>query len=344
MQALYSILFRCLIVVFVFLTWEISAETINAAPSPIIGIPVEFLVLGEFAQRSVSPDRMLVASSSPNATQLCSPMRPGNYDRYHLPPTTNLPKDISFATDWIQHPTGGWYGQQIMDACRMQADGFLTWHGKAAVRVEVQPKDDPLALNANSERSEMMMMQDANGNPIKENKTSGIQYYATSYYFPATWRGEQMPWSSFAPTNCSTGDQTQCNSWSFVLQFYGWGALSAAATIVQGPERYAFNNSQFSDGGHIALGKWTDLVFMVNWNTGAYTVWRRDQDQMSFIQVLNGVTPPPSGDVYVKQGLYRGGNVGGRTDVLWIGPTARGLNFSSVEQQSFGTNNGPGNC
>ena len=206
MQTVYSFLFGSLVAVFVLLACEIPAETMAAATSFIIGTPVES-VLGKSGHRSVPPKVMLVSSSSPNATQLCSPVRPGQYDRYHLPPTINLPKDVSFATDWIEHPTGGWYGQQIMDACRMQADGFLTWHGKAAVRVEVQPKDDPLALNANSERSEMMMMQDANGNPIKENRTSGIQYYATSYYFPATWRGEQMPWSSFAPTNCSTGDQ-----------------------------------------------------------------------------------------------------------------------------------------
>src|SRR5262249_25726182 len=32
-------------------------------------------------------------------------------------------------------------------------------------------------------------------------------------------------------------------------------------------------------------------------------------------------------DFYVKQGLYRGGNVGGRTDVFWIGPTARGTSL-----------------
>jgi hypothetical protein len=177
---------------------------------------------------------------------------------------------------------------------------------------------------------------------IKENKKTGMRYYATSYYFPPTWHGEQLPWSAFAPTNCAMGDQNQCNSWSFVMQFYGWGALSAAASTVGGPERYSFNGSQFSDGGLIALGKWTDLMFMIAWDTGAYTVWRRDQGETSFIQVLSGVAQPPSGDVYIKQGLYRGGNVGGRTDVLWIGPTARGSSFSAVERQAFGTDDGQG--
>ena len=223
----------------------------------------------------------------------------------------------------------------------MRPDGFLTWHGKSAVRVEVQPKDDPLALKANSERAEMLMMQDKNGSPIKENRTSGVQYYATSYYFPTTWHGEQLPWSALAPVDCSKGDPNKCNSWSFVMQFYPWGGLSAAATSVRGPERYAFNGSMFTDGGLIALGKWTDLVFRVDWQTGAYTVWRRDQGRTTFAQVLTGIKPVTD-DVYIKQGLYRGGNVNGRTDVLWIGPTARGDTFSAVEQQAFGTNSGHG--
>jgi hypothetical protein len=43
----------------------------------------------------------------------------------------------------------------------------------------------------------------------------------------------------------------------------------------------------------------------------------------------------------MKQGLYRGGNVDGRTDVYWVGPTVRGGTFSAVEQAAFGTQVGP---
>jgi hypothetical protein len=56
----------------------------------------------------------------------------------------------------------------------------MTWHAKTVVRVEVQPNDDPLAINANSERAEMLVMQDARGDALKENAGSGTQYYATS--------------------------------------------------------------------------------------------------------------------------------------------------------------------
>jgi hypothetical protein len=167
-------------------------------------------------------------ASVQNASKRCRPVRPGTHESYHWPPITKLPDGISFATNWTQVPTGGWSGQQVMDSCRMQADGFLTWHGKAAVRVEVQPNDDPLALHANSERAEMLLMQDAKRQEIRENIGSGTQYYATSYYFPASWQGQQLPWSAFAPIDCSAGNQNKCNSWSFVWQFYGWEGMSAA--------------------------------------------------------------------------------------------------------------------
>jgi hypothetical protein len=279
--------------------------------------------------------------TTPNDSKKCSPVKPGSHESYRLPPAKNLPEGISFTTDWAEIPTGGWAGQQAMDSCRMQRDGYVTWHGKVAVRVEVQPTDDPLDSHANSERAEVLFMQDANGKVIKENSASGTQYYATSYYFPTTWQGQQLPWFAFAPIDCLGDGQNICNSWSFVWQFFGWGGMSAARTAVNGPEHYLFNGSRFTDGGLIKLGKWTDFVFMVDWGTGSYTVWRRDEGQTTFTQVLVGKTAVPSGrEVYAKQGLYRGGNVGGRTDVLWIGPTARGASFSAVERQAFGTDNG----
>jgi hypothetical protein len=276
------------------------------------------------------------------ASPACTPVAPGSHELYRLPPAGKLADGVSFASDWTQRATGGWFGAQIMDGCRMRPDGTTTWHGKAAVRVEVQPNDDPLALNSNSERAEMLVMQDAKGGQLKENAGSGTQYYATSYYFPPTWQGQQLPWSAFAPINCSR-DQNQCNSWSFVWQFYGWGGLSAAQTAMRGPEQYLFNNVRFSTRSPLTLGKWTDLVFMVDWRTGGYRVWRRDEGEKQFARVLSGMTPIlPGREIYIKQGLYRGGNVAGRTDVLWVGPTARGTSFAAVEGQAFATAEGAG--
>lgn len=291
---------------------------------------------GAFAQSGVATRE----SFELNTSTKCRPEASGYHGVYHLPPGTKLPANVSFATNWTDIRTGGWFGQQAMDSCRIQPDGFLTWHGKVAVRIEVQPGDDPLDLRANSERAEMLGMQGADGVEIRESAKAGTQYYATSYFFPKTWQGQQLPWSAFSPINCAAGNQSACNSWSIVWQFYGWGALTAGQLSVNGPQRYLFNNLSLADGGLIKAGKWTDFVFMVNWASGAYTVWRRDEGQTKFSQVLRGQSPVHR-DVYVKQGLYRGGNVAGRTDVLWVGPTARGSSFSAVEQEAFGTDDGP---
>jgi hypothetical protein len=281
----------------------------------------------------------------PDASKACPPAAPGPHERYRLPPPSQLPEGVSFATDWTRNSTGGWGGEQVMDRCRFKPDGFLTWHGKPAVRLEVQPHDDPLALKANSERAEMLQMQDVRGRALSENSGSGVQYYATSYYFPATWGGQQLRWSAFAPADCAAGDQNQCNSWSTIWQFYPWTGMTAGQLVLNGVQQYQFfgkslTSNSLTNGSRIALGRWTDFVFRVDWTTGDYAVWRRDEGETAFAQVLTGRSALPFRNVYVKQGLYRGGNVNGRTDVLWIGPTARGTSFAAVERQAFGTDAG----
>jgi hypothetical protein len=239
-----------------------------------------------------------------------------------------------------------------MDACRMHPDGVVTWHGKAAVRVEVDPKDDPLNLGENTERSEMAFLQDATGTQINETSASGVVYYATSYYLPLSWSGTNYPWSVFErggstwpgnqSTNCAANNGIDCSSWSLIMQFYGWGVLSAASTDVGVPERLYFDlGTQRLDLGAAALGAWTDLVFRIDWGAGDLTIWRRDQAQPQFAQATHAVGAAPTAAIYEKQGLYRGGTVNGRVDVLWIGPSARGASFAAVEHSAFGTSVGP---
>jgi hypothetical protein len=275
----------------------------------------------------VSPLRAAV----PDAAPQCLAVAAGDHEQYRLPSIAHPAAGLSSQIDWGQIPaTGGWYGAQVMDSCRYHADGFQTWHGKAAARVEVQPGDDPLNLGEGTERSEMAFLQDSTGKQINETSTSGSVYYATSYFFPATWDGTFIRGNS--------------NSWSFVLQFYGWQGFAAGRGYDADPaaQKYWFGgiSARFSDGGNIIKGKWTDFVFMVNWGTRRLTVWRRDEGQTAFTQVLDTTGPAFSGSIYMKQGLYRGGDVGGRTDVLWVGPTARGPTFSAVEMAAFGTGNG----
>jgi hypothetical protein len=264
-----------------------------------------------------------------NTGKACPAVTPGDHETYGLPATTGLPTGVSAMTNWTQNPgSGGWNGRQVMDACRYQADpgGFATWHGLASARVEVNPGDDPLALGQGSERAELLNLQNAMG-PVVEG--TGTVYYATSYYFPSSWDGTFLH-----------GDS---NSWSFVMQFYPLGGLAAGRHDTAAPQIYGFASFTFSDGGAILLGKWTDFVSMIDWSVGHVVWWRRDEGQSAFTKVIDGTDQAFLGatGVYVKQGLYRGGDVSGRTDVLWIGPTVRGDSFSAVEQAAFTTNVGP---
>jgi hypothetical protein len=257
-----------------------------------------------------------------------------------LPPPPAAGADVSFLTDWARIPAGGGFNRtQIMDPCRIHPDG-QTAHSMPAVRVEVRPGDDPLALGANSERAEVLTMQNASGT-IQETAASGTQYYATSYFFPTTWDGTFLRGNS--------------NSWSFVMQFHGTGSalpggLTAGRHTVGGPQIYQLQGvGQTYDlsNGTISLGRWTDFVFVYAWAataTGHITVFRRDQGQPKFTQVLdvaNVVTMPSATESYYwKQGLYRGGDVGTRIDVFWMGPTARAASFAAAEMAAFGTSKG----
>lgn len=302
------------------------------------------------------------AGASLETASICPHVVAGDYEQYRLPPTTGLPAGVTALTDWAQHPAhGGWYGAQQMDDCRYRADpgGFKTWHGKLSARLEVNPGDDPLNLGENSERTECLTEQDATGTQFNEGPSSGTQYYATSYYFSKSWAATFYPYSVFetggtswpgnVSTDCSSAGSL-CNSWSLVLQFHGpgggspWAVLAVGSTAPGQPQKMWLAGSktvQFSDGGQLVQGAWIDLVIEIAWNSAAITIWRRNEGKTNFTQVVSTTFPAAVTGTYMKQGVYRGGNVNGRTDVLWVGPTARGSSFAAVEQAAFGTNAGP---
>ncbi len=292
---------------------------------------------------------------TPACSELSTPPS-SDVSHYDLPAPSTLPAGVSFTTDWTNLTQGGGFQwAQVIDGCRVHTDpDVVTSHAMPAVRVEVRPNDDPLAASGNSERAEIAQMQSTNG-VINESTSSGTQYYAFSYLFPTSWAGTQYlygpfetpgpAWPNGTVADCSSGNAEQCNSWSFVMQFYGWAALSAARSrAVGGPQTYVLTvngtDYAFADGGSMALGAWTDFVMQVTWGTGAFTLWRRDAGTSRFTQVVSGTETPPSGSTMFKHGLYRGANVNGRTDIFWLGPVARGTSFAAVENSAFGTDDG----
>jgi hypothetical protein len=271
---------------------------------------------------------------APNASRTCFDTS-ATTEQYHLPAPTSLAPEVTFLSDWPnQAIAGGFDGIQAMDGCRYQLDAsFHTWHGGPAVRVEVDPGDNPIPTSG--ERAEVLTMQDGQGNDFLESSASGLQFFATSYFFPSTWDGTFL--------------QGDGDSWSAVMQFHPSGAdgyfagIQAGRRDVAAPQTlYYSSGPTLSELGPIGLGQWVDLVFQMSFATGELHIYRRDQGQAKFAEVLamTDTTMTSPSTTYFKQGLYRGPDVNGRTDVLWIGPSARGASFSAVEQAGFGTNDG----
>jgi len=257
-------------------------------------------------------------------------------ESYKQPRNASLPSGISFLTDWINLARAGGFGAyQVMDSCRMKYDpSFSTWHGLASVRVEVNPGDDP--ISSGGERSEVLWMKDQAG-IMFESQTSGRVYFGMSYFFPVDFDGEVL--------------RGNPNSWSIIMQLHPgsgngpFGVFVAGQREPTGPHRFWWTSGQqynFSDGGNIELGKWVDFIFDMNFNTGAFKIYRRNEGETSFRAVVDANDPTlvNAQGSYFKQGLYRGEDVRGRTDVIWMGPTARGNSFLAVEQAAFGTRKG----
>ena len=258
-------------------------------------------------------------------------------EAYRLPAPTSLPTGVSFLSDWENRVrAGGFGGVQAMDGCRMAHDPiFSTWHGLATVRVEVNPGDDP--ISSGGERSEVIFMQTPSGEIIEESRSSGRVYFATSYYFPDDWEGTVL--------------RGNPESWSAVLQFHPGGGSGLFAILMAGVREQQDGqrlfwtsenlDTRYLDDPAIRLGEWVDLVFDMDFSAAQIRIYRRNQNETTFRLVMDESEPAMrSGTTHMKQGLYRGSDVGGRTDVLWIGPTSRGESFAAVEMASFGTNNG----
>lgn len=256
---------------------------------------------------------------------------------HYSQPVSPAVNGVSFLSNWSAEPlAGGFQGIQAVDPCRYQLDPkFSTWHGKPATRIEVNPGDDP--LNLGTERAEALSMQTSAGAEIIESAPSGTQYFAFSWYFPTNWDATFLK---------GDGD-----SWSFITQFHGSsdvaGGLAIGRRTTTDKQHLWYDlgstgEAAFSDGGEITLGQWIDLVMEVDFKAGHLTMYRRNQGQTKFASVIDVAYPDAASvaGIYFKQGLYRGPDVNGRTDVFWIGQTARGTSFASVESATFGTSDG----
>jgi hypothetical protein len=254
---------------------------------------------------------------------------------------------VSFSGDWEDGLTGpgNWRSLQIVDSDRFQRVTEPVRQGQYALRVEVRPGDDP--IHSSGERAEALVMLDAAGQRLNESVFSGTQYYAFSVRLDADW---QMP------------EASKRGRWAIIFQLHGPDALKASpALAVRVHEQFELSlhsgdldsktdslrwqSYSFSDGS-LNRGNWVDLVLRITFAadfTGAVQVWRRDEGEHSFREVLSLEDVPTLhyrssqgtvGEHYWKHGLYRSKQTT-LTNVLWLDGLTRGDSFEAVVCAAF---------
>lgn len=262
----------------------------------------------------------------------------------------HLFSQVSFSGGWENGITGNgnWIKVQQVASDRFQRVTNPVRQGQYSVRVEVRPGDDP--ISSSGERAEVVNMTDAGGNPIYENESSGTQYYAFSFRLDPTWK---------PPAKDVNG-----RAWALIFQLHGPDALgtspSITVSIQKGIEIFIHAGNLDSPSGSVQntfyplsdstlnIGKWVDLVLKIKFAkdfTGAVTVWRRNEGQANFLQVLDKTNIPTLqykvsqggvGNHYWKHGLYRSKQTGTITNILWLDGMTRGNTYNDVVCTAFG--------
>ncbi len=194
-------------------------------------------------------------------------------------------------------------------------------------RVEVRAGDHTRGCSTCTERSEVLMMQDASSNPLYENLSSGTQRYTFSVKFDPSWQ---------------TMRGNSNGAWGIFLQLHGPDILATnPAFAMDASDRIKFDmrtgditRSRGQDfelsNGNLNKGHWIDFLLTVKYakdNTGFVKLQRRDEGQAGYTQVLSLVNVPTLqyssnvnggavGGHYMKHGLYR--NQETFTSVLYI--------------------------
>jgi Polysaccharide lyase len=255
---------------------------------------------------------------------------------------------VTFSGGWENGITakGNWKYIQSMAADRFQRVASPVRQGSYAARVEVRPGDDP--IGSSGERAEVLVMTDAAGNAINESLSSGTQYYGFSVRLDSAWTPPQ------------TGAD---GNWAIVFQLHGPDVLAASPSVaVSVLKRFSIDccsgnldsasqslrwKSFVLSDSSLNVGHWVDLVLKITFAvdfTGSIVVWRRNEGQTAFSQVLSVNNIPtlqykssvgPVAAHYWKHGLYRSKQTT-VTNVLWLDGLSRADSFDEVVAAAFG--------
>jgi hypothetical protein len=254
---------------------------------------------------------------------------------------------VTFSGDWEKGITGNgnWKYIQTVAADRFQRVTSPVRQGQYAARVEVRPGDDP--ISSSGERSEVLIMSNTAGTAINENEASGTQFYAFSVRLDSAWQ---------APAADANG------AWAIIFQLHGPDVLAASPSVaVSVQNRFSIDlhsgdldsvnkslrwKSYPLTSSGLNLGHWVDLVLQIKFAkdfTGSVTVWRRDEGQANFAQVLSLINVPTLqyksslggvGNHYWKHGFYRSKQTT-ITNILWLDGLTRGDTYDDVVKAAF---------
>ncbi|MBP9711022.1 MAG: heparin lyase I family protein [Candidatus Pacebacteria bacterium] len=255
---------------------------------------------------------------------------------------------VTFQGGWergVLTGAGEWSNKQVMRPDSYQIVSDVVRTGTKAARVEVRPGDNPLTwCCSNTERSEVLFMTKPDGSMVNENSSSGTQYYGFSVRLDSTWAAST--WATLfqlhGPDSYGTWASFELDARNDRFEVY---MLGGDVTQVTSPTTYALSNSSLN------RGKWVDFIVKITYAsgpTGALTVWRRDEGQANFTQVVNAQNVPTLqykstegtqvGAHYWKAGIYR--NAESSTSILWNDGFVRADTYEEILNY-FGTTTPP---
>lgn len=262
--------------------------------------------------------------------------------------------EVSFSCGWESGITGPglWLEQQVVSPDRMRRVTDVVRSGSHALRIEVRPGDAPLATMT-SERAQALLPSDAGGKPIHEHADSGTKYIALSVRLDEAWTSpvadaDGAVWA----TVCSLlGSDDPLTGAPGASPAFALEAANGRFSIVCNGGRFDASDPWRNEkpltltNGSLNPGRWVDFVFGITFSTtsGGITVWRRDEGQTEFGEVLSYAGPtvistsrsgPRGIDHYWKIGLHRPRQAT-LTSVLWTDAFVRADTFAAAVASAF---------
>ena len=256
----------------------------------------------------------------------------------------------------------GDYSINVVTSIRLKNNTSKTIRkGQRALRFEVRNGDEPFGCDPSincGERAEVSYIRDENGKTF-ETAQSGTQFYAFSVMFDSDWENPKPDrhndlWGHFfqlhGPNEDINGKDLNASaaiSLNTMLTNNEPGISLILYTGDLSNPDYAENSFDLEGNNSLNKGNWIDFILKIKFSTsktGAITIWRRDEGDNDFVEVLNktGIATlqyhsneETDGKHNWQQGFYRPQQQSPLTNVLWFDGMSRGTSFEMVKNASF---------